>query len=211
VEVVVDFDLQVDLLDLGLVQHVDVPHGALPAAELLLHALVQAHLHLGVERVLLGRRRRRCFLRRLPPAAPRQEAGGEQQRQRQQDDGGHAPAHLATHVGVEGGGGGRRGGGLQAERLHVGAVLHLVALVVVDQRLVQRQAAAAVHQVAPGAAQQVGGGRRALDPGSGARLGADDVDHLQVPLVPRLHLSINREREREVKEGVSSLRGFIVQ
>lgn len=55
-----EFDLQVDLFDLGLavgvlvaVEDVDVSHVALFGAEVLLHTLVQAHLHLGVERVLL--------------------------------------------------------------------------------------------------------------------------------------------------------------
>ena len=54
------FDLQVDLFDLGLavgllcaVEDVDVPHGAVFGAEVLLHTLVQAHLHLRVERILL--------------------------------------------------------------------------------------------------------------------------------------------------------------
>lgn len=92
-------------------------------------------------------------------------------------------------MGVEGGG----GPGLQAERLHVGAVLHLVALVVVDQRLVQRQAPAAIHQVTFRTAQLIC--QRALNPGAGAGLRADDINDLQVPLVPRLYLSINGERE----------------
>lgn len=191
-----EFDLQVDLLDLGLaarllvaVEDVDVSHCAVFGAEVLLHTLVHAHLHLGVERILLV-----DFLSLLalllgrPSAAAEQEAGGQQD-QDQQGDGGHAPAHRAAHVGVEGGG----GPGLQAERLHVGAVLHLVALVVVDQRLVQRQTPAAVHQVAFRTAQLIGD--RALNPGAGPRLRADHINHLQVPLVPRLHLSINREKE----------------
>ena len=55
-------------------------------------------------------------------------------------------------MGVKGGG----GPGLQAERFHVGAVLHLVALIVIYQRLVQRQTPAAVYQVTFGAAQLIG-------------------------------------------------------
>lgn len=91
-------------------------------------------------------------------------------------------------MGVKGG----RGPGLQMERLHVGAVLHLVALVVVDQGLVQRQAPTAVHQVAFRAAQFIG--HRALNPGARPRLWADHINYLQVPLVACLHLSINREK-----------------
>lgn len=159
VEVVVEFDLQVDLFDLGLavgllvaVEDVDVPHGAVFGAEVLLHTLVHAHLHLGVERILLVH-----FLSLFvlplgrPPAAAEHEARG-QQGQDQQGHSGYSTAHRAAHVGVKGGG----GPSLQAERLHVGAVLHLVALVIVDQRLVQCQTPAAVHQVAFGAAQLIG-------------------------------------------------------
>ncbi len=148
VEVVVEFHLQVDLFHLGLavgllvaVEDVDVPHGAVLGAEVLLHTLVHAHLHLGVERVLLVH-----FLSLLglllgrTAAAAEQEAGGQQD-QDQQGHCGHSSAHRAAHVGVKGGG----GPCLQTERLHVGAVLHLVALVVIDQRLVQRQTPAAVH------------------------------------------------------------------
>lgn len=194
VEVVVEFDLQVDLFDLGLavgllvaVEDVDVPHGAVFGAEVLLHTLVHAHLHLGVERILLVH-----FLSLFvlplgrPPAAAEQEARG-QQGQDQQGHSGHSPAHRAAHVGVKGGG----GPGLQTERLHVGAVLHLVALVIVDQRFVQRQPPAAVHQVAFGAAQLIG--HRALNPGAGPRLWADHINDLQVPLVPRLHLLISHQ------------------
>lgn len=192
VEVVVEFDLQVDLFDLGpavgllvAVEDVDVPHGAVFGAEVLLHTLVHAHLHLGVERILLVH-----FLSLLallfgrPTAAAEQEAGGQQD-QHQQGQGGYSPAHRAAHVGVKGG----RGPRLQTERLHIGAVLHLVALVVVDQRLIQRQTPAAVNQVAFGAAQLIG--HRALNPGAGPRLWADHINDLQVPLVPRLHLLIN--------------------
>lgn len=185
-----EFDLQVDLFDLGFavgllvaVEDVDVPHRAVFGAEVLLHALVHAHLHLGVERVLLVHLRSLlALLLGRPSAAAEQEAGGQQD-QDQQGDGGHAPAHRAAHMGVEGG----RGPGLQAERLHVGAVLHLVAFVVVDERLVERQAPAAVHQVAFGPAQLIR--HRALDPGTGPRLWANHINHLQVPLMPRLHLS----------------------
>lgn len=60
VEVVVEFDFQVDLFYLGFavgvlvaVQDVDVSHRAVFGAEVLLHTLVHAHLHLGVERILL--------------------------------------------------------------------------------------------------------------------------------------------------------------
>lgn len=60
IKVVVEFDLQIDLFDLGLaigllvaVEDVDVPHGAVFGAEVLLHTLVHTHLHLGVERILL--------------------------------------------------------------------------------------------------------------------------------------------------------------
>lgn len=190
-----EFHLQVDLFDLGLAVgllvavDVDVPHGAVFGAEVLLHALVQAHLHLGVERILLVHfGRLLVLLLGRSVAAAEQEAGG-QQHQDQQGDGGHASAHRAAHVCVEGAG----GPGLQAERLHVGAVLHLVALVVVDQRLVQGQTPAAVHQVAFRTAQLVGD--RALDPGAGARLWTDHINDLQVPLMPRLHLSINTEGE----------------
>lgn len=118
VKVVVQFDLQVDLLDLGFVagllvavEDVDVSHRAVFGAEVLLHALVQAHFHLSVERILLVH-----FLSLLAllhgrsPAAAEQEAGGQQD-QDQQGDGGHPPAHRAAHVCVEGGG----GCGLQAE------------------------------------------------------------------------------------------------
>lgn len=168
VEVVMEFDLQVDLFDLGLavgvlvaVEDVDVSHRAVFAAEVLLHALVHAHFHFSVERILLVHL---LGLLALPlgrsSAAAEQEAGGEQD-QDQQDDGGDPPAHRAAHVGVESSG----GSGLQAQRLHVGAVLHLVALVVVDERLVERQPPAAIHQVTFGAAQGVGDG--ALDPGAG--------------------------------------------
>lgn len=191
-----EFDLQVDLFDLGLavgllvaVEDVDVPHRAVFGAEVLLHTFVHAHLHLGVERILLVDFR--CLLALLlgrPPAAAEQEAGGEQD-QDQQGHGGYASAHRAAHVGVEGG----RGTGLQVERLHVGAVLHLVALVVVDERLVESQPPAAIHQVAFGAAQLIG--HRALDPRAGPRLRADHINDLQVPLVSRLHLSINTQTE----------------
>lgn len=60
VKVVVEFHFQVDLFDFGLtvgllvaVEDVDVPHGAVFRAEVLLHTLVQAHLHLGVEWIFL--------------------------------------------------------------------------------------------------------------------------------------------------------------
>lgn len=163
-----EFDLQVDLFHLGLavgllvaVQDVDVSHCAVFGAEVLLHALVHAHFHFSVERILLV-----DFLGLLALplgrslAAAEQEAGGEQD-QDQQGDGGHPPAHRAAHVCVESGG----GPGLQAQRLHVGAVLHLVALVVVDKRLVECQPPASIHQVPFGAAQLVGD--RALNPGAG--------------------------------------------
>lgn len=94
------FDLQVDLFDLGLavgllvaVEDVDVPHGAVFGAEVLLHTLVQAHLHLGVERILLVHfRRLLALLLRRPSAAAEQEAGGQQD-QDQQGHGGHSPTH----------------------------------------------------------------------------------------------------------------------
>lgn len=192
-----EFDFQVDLFDLGLavgllvaVEDVGVPHGAVFGAEVLLHALVHAHLHLGVERELLVRLLGLLtLLLRRALAAAEQEAGGQQDQHQQRED--RDPAsHRAPHVGVEGGCWFR----LQTERLHVGAVLHLVALVVVDQGLVQGQAPVPVHQVPFGAAQLVG--QRTLDPGAGPRLRADDVNDLQVPLMPRFHLSIS---EGEIK------------
>lgn len=97
-------------------------------------------------------------------------------------------------MGIEGGGGLR----LQMERLHVGAVLHLAALVVVDQGLVQHQTSVPVHQVPFGAAQLIG--RRTLDPGAGSRLWADDINDLEVPLMPRLHLSISKGRINDIDD-----------
>lgn len=173
----------------GVLVDVDVPHRAVLAAEVLLHTLVHAHLHLGVEGILLV-----GFLGALAlggVAAAAEQETGSQQGQDQQRDGCHSPAHRAAQVGVEGG----RGELLQVERLHVGAVLHLVALIVVDEGLVQHQPPAAVYQVTFRAAQQRGHG--ALNSGIGVRLWADHVDHLQVPLVPRLHLSV-RDKEAEV-------------
>lgn len=153
-----EFDLQVDLFDLGLAVgvlvavDVDVSDRAVFGAEVLLHTLVHAHLHLGVERILLQYFLSLLALPRCRAAAVAEQEADGQQDQDEQGDGRHAPAHRAAHVGIEGGG----GPGLQAERLHVGAVLHLVALVVVDQRLVERQLPAAVHQVTFRAAQLVG-------------------------------------------------------
>lgn len=89
-------------------------------------------------------------------------------------------------MGVKGG----RRPRLQTKRLHIGAVLHLVALIVIDQRLIQRQTSAPVYKVAFGATQLIG--HRALNPGAGPRLWTDHINDLQVPLVPRLYLSINR-------------------
>ena len=70
-----------------------------------------------------------------------------------------------------------------------------VSLVVVDEGLVQGEAPAAVHQVSPGASLQLLlpalsqlVGERALDARAGARLRTNHIDHLQVPLVARLHL-----------------------
>lgn len=113
-----EFDLQVDLFDLGLaagllvaVQDVDVSHRAVRGAEVLLHALVHAYLHLGVQRILLVGFR--CLLLALlgrASAAAEQEAGGQQD-QDQQGDGGHTPTHRAAHVCVKSGG----RPGLQAE------------------------------------------------------------------------------------------------
>lgn len=120
----------------------------------------------------------------LPVAPPEEEAGG-QRGQDQEGQSGHPAPHRAAHVGVEG----SAGPALQTQGLHVGAVLHLVALVVVDERLVQCQAPAAVHQVALGPTRL--GGERTLDPQAGPRLRTNDVDHLQVPLVTRLHLNTN--------------------
>lgn len=131
-----EFDLQVDLFDLGLavgllvaVEDIDVSHGAVFGAEVLLQTLVHAHLHLGVEWILLIH-----FLRLLalllgrPLAAAEQEAGGQQD-QRQQGNGGNSPAHRTAHMSIKGG----RGPCHQLERLHIGAILDLVTLVVVDQ------------------------------------------------------------------------------
>lgn len=191
-----EFDLQVDLFDLGLavgllvaVQDVDVSHRAVLGAEVLLHTLVHAHLHFGVERILLVDFwfLLLALLLGQPSAAAEQEAGGQQD-QDQQGDGGHTSPHGAAHVSVKGGG----GPGFQVERLHVGAVLYLISFVVVDERLVKRQPAAAIHQVTFRTAELIR--HRALNPGVGPRLGADHINYLQVPLVPRLHLSIPRKR-----------------
>lgn len=95
-----EFDFQVDLFDLrfavGLlvaVEDVDVPHGAVFGAEVLLHTLVHAHLHLGVERILLiGFLSLLALLLRRPSATAEQEAGG-QQNQHQQSQNRNSPSH----------------------------------------------------------------------------------------------------------------------
>lgn len=182
-------DLQVDLLDLGavhlvglgaLVENVDVPVDVPLAVEVLLQPL-DAHLHLGVEGVLLGHVLRWLLLLAGTVALPEHEAGGQQHKD-QQGDGGHAAPDGAAHLRVQGG----RGLHVQPERLHVGAVLHLVALVVVDEGLVQCEVARPVHQVPAAALQLIR--QRALDPWAGAGLRSNHVDDLEVPLVSCLHL-----------------------
>lgn len=56
VQVVVQLDLQVDLFHFGFLVavDVDVSHRAVLTAEVLLHTLVHAHLHLSVEGILLA-------------------------------------------------------------------------------------------------------------------------------------------------------------
>lgn len=194
-----EFDLQVDLFDLGptirllvAVEDVEVPHIAVFGAEVLLQTLVHAHLHLGVERVLLVH-----FLSLLAlllggtSAAAEQKAGGQQD-QHQQRHSCYSPTHRAAHMGVKCG----RRPRLQTKGLHIGTVLHLVALIVIDQRLIQRQTSAAVYKVTFGAAQLIG--HRALNPGAGPGLWTDHINDLQVPLVSCLYLSINRWIEGRV-------------
>lgn len=93
IEVVVEFDLGLAVGLLVAVEDVDVPHGAVLGAEVLLQALVHAHLHLGVERILLVHFRRLLApLLGRPSAAAEQEAGGQQD-QHQQGHGGYPPTH----------------------------------------------------------------------------------------------------------------------
>lgn len=181
VEVVVQFALQVDPLDLDpvdlvrlitLAEQVDV---AL-AVQVLLGAL---DVHLGVQRVLLRSR----FPRRASPAPTfdEQDVGGGEQHQ-EREHGGQAAPHRASGVPVEGAG----SLGFQAQGLHVGSVFYLFALVVVDERLVEGGRG--------GRLASQGQTGRTAHPGAGERVRPDDVDHLEVPLMPRFHL----ERETQI-------------
>lgn len=81
-EVVVEFDLQIDLFDLCFgvlvsVQDVDISHGAVFGAKVLLHAFVQADLHFSVEWIFLVHFRRLILLLLCRvSAASENKAGG---------------------------------------------------------------------------------------------------------------------------------------
>lgn len=175
---------------LTVTQYVDIAHSAVLSVDILLYlvCISLGYIHLGIQGVFLQSVLWGLFLLLL--LAFSGDETGHQKQQKEKHNSSQGTANRCSSL--------RQGSGyngllhLQVQGLHVGAILDLVSFIVIDEGVIKRQPATGVHQVPLVASQR--GYERALDPGPRDAVGANDIDHLEIPLVPCFHLKEERGR-----------------